>query len=86
MNCILNRDLTRRVKPSPAAAWTRKAVQTDLQLVLKLIKYGLCNIMATVTECLVEPYCYVTVSGILKIYSSLPTFFSSIIINNEREY
>lgn len=40
LSCSVNRELSRRVKQSPAATWTRKAVHSDLQLAIKLIKYS----------------------------------------------
>ena len=39
MNCMVNRDLTRRVKQTAqGAVWARKAVHSDLHLVLQLLK------------------------------------------------
>lgn len=38
LSCSVNRELTRRVKHTTATAWTRKAVHSDLQLAIKLIR------------------------------------------------
>jgi len=38
LTCSVNRDLTRRVKQAPAASWTRKAVRSDLQFALNLVR------------------------------------------------
>ena len=39
LNCMVNRDLTRRVKQCPlgGVAWARRAIHSDLLLALKLI-------------------------------------------------
>ena len=37
--CQVNRDLTRRVKSACPATWSKKAVQHDIQMLIKLIDY-----------------------------------------------
>lgn len=39
LSCSVNRELSRRVKQTTAATWTRRAVHSDLQLALKLTRY-----------------------------------------------
>lgn len=38
LSCSVNRDLTRRVKHSPPATWTRKAVHSDLHMAIELVR------------------------------------------------
>lgn len=38
LSCSVNRDLTRRVKHAPPAAWTRKAVHSDLLMAIMLVR------------------------------------------------
>lgn len=38
LNCMVNRDLTRRVKQCSGVAWAQKAVQSDMTVVHRLIQ------------------------------------------------
>ena len=38
LNCMVNRDLTRRVKLGQEVAWASRAVHSDLHLILRLVK------------------------------------------------
>ena len=38
LNCMVNRELTRRVKFGPEVAWASRAVHSDLLLILNLVK------------------------------------------------
>ncbi|XP_064382724.1 serrate RNA effector molecule homolog [Halichondria panicea] len=39
LSCMVNRELTRRVKHCPSSAWARRSLHSDLQHLLKLIKF-----------------------------------------------
>ena len=38
LNCMVNRDLTRRIKAASGATWSRKAIHSDLKRALQLIR------------------------------------------------
>lgn len=37
LSCIVNRDLTRRIKPGSEAAWSKRVLSEDVQVLLRLI-------------------------------------------------
>ena len=50
LSCMVNRELTRRVKHCPSSAWARRSLHSDLQHLLKLIKWAHAMTFITITS------------------------------------